>query len=78
MQVSAEYCSISMARVVQRLVRLAASFQPSIPGISVRANVALWIRAGLVAAVHALRNVTQLPPLFPWSTVAAAAFSTVC
>ncbi len=60
MQVSLAYHSISTARVAQRPARLAASFQSSIHGIDARASDALWIRAGLVVAVRAPRNVTQL------------------
>jgi hypothetical protein len=59
MQASLAYHSISPARVSQRTGRLAASFQSSIHGIDARANAALWIRAGLVVAVRAPRNVTQ-------------------
>ena len=59
MQVTLAYYSISTASVAQRQGRLAASFQSSIHGTDARANAALWIRAGLVVAVRAPRNVTQ-------------------
>ena len=60
MQGSPAYHSISTAWVSQRPGRLAASFQSSIHGTDARASAALWIRAGLVVAVRAPRNVTQL------------------
>ena len=59
MQASLAYYSISPAPVSQRPAQLAASFQSSIHGTDDPANVALWIRAGLVVAVRAPRNVTQ-------------------
>jgi hypothetical protein len=59
MQVSLAFHSIATAPVAQRPARLAASSQSSIPGTDARANAVLWIRAGLVVAVRAPRNVTQ-------------------
>ena len=52
MQVSLAFHSISMARVSQRLGRLAASFQSSIHGIDALTSDAPWIRAELAVAVR--------------------------
>src|SRR6185369_4221805 len=60
MQVSPVYHSNSTARVSQRPARLVASFQSSIHGTDDQASDAPWSRVGLVVAVHALQNVTQL------------------
>jgi len=59
MQVSRVYHSISTAQVSQRPARLAASFQPSIPGTDARASDAPWTGAGVIVVVRAPEKVTQ-------------------